>query len=135
MMSGCRVVSTRTLCTFAICRLVTIFRLLFFIPNCSIARCLLSGTKQHCGCRSSAWPKAEVLRTRIEGPRKPAGEAAFDDPFQSSTPRSRCNAAIAQHAPEPRPGHLALARLEQHGQIDRASGLTDERHTCAEMCG
>src|SRR5262249_26206087 len=29
-----------------------------------------SGTKQH-GCRSSAWPEAEVLRIRIEGLRKP----------------------------------------------------------------
>ena len=36
------------------------------------------GTKQHCGCRSSAWPEVEVLRTRIEGPQEPAGEAAFD---------------------------------------------------------
>src|SRR5262245_62910367 len=36
------------------------------------------GTKQHCGCRSSAWPEVEVLRTRIEGSQEPAGEAAFD---------------------------------------------------------
>jgi len=35
----------------------------------------LLGTKQHCGCRSSAWPEVEVLRTRIEGSQEPAGEA------------------------------------------------------------
>ena len=36
------------------------------------------GTKQDCGCRSSVWPEAEVLRTRIEGLKNPRGEAAFD---------------------------------------------------------
>jgi len=38
----------------------------------------LNGTKQHCGCRSSAWPEVEVLRTRIDGSQEPAGEAASD---------------------------------------------------------
>src|SRR5262245_6449977 len=37
-------------------------------PPAHVSSC---GTKQYCGCRSSAWPQAEVLRTRIEGLRSP----------------------------------------------------------------
>src|SRR5215470_2175082 len=40
-------------------------RLLVITGQRGLSVCSLC-TKQHRGCRSSAWPKAEVLRTRIE---------------------------------------------------------------------
>ena len=45
-------------------------------PCCTCSRQKLC-TKQHCGYRSPAWPKAEVLRTRMEGLRSAPSEAAF----------------------------------------------------------
>src|SRR5262249_60155177 len=57
------------------------------------------GTKQHCGCRSSAWPEVEVLQTRIEGSQEPAGEAAFD-PGCYHTTKTLTGHAISRRALE-----------------------------------
>src|SRR5262245_9617264 len=56
---------------------------------------------RHCGCRSSAWPEVEVLRTRSEGPQEPAGEAAFDPQ------RTPCGQKTGRH-PRSAPKHADL---------------------------
>ena len=46
------------------------------------------GTKQHCACRSSAWQEAEVLRTRIEGLRRPRARRPLTDAVEKVDPNT-----------------------------------------------